>query len=189
MTTTLDIRAQDGRPAGWFNPWQGAIYQREARGYPHGVIVEVGSWLGRSLSFIAPHVRGLQQTVWCVDTWHGSEADETGALAAGFDVFAGFRQNVKRMGIADLVHPLRMPSVDAAQRFDDRSVDLVMIDADHRYESVKADIDAWVPKLKPGGTLMGHDFDPDKWPGVVAAVTLRWPRVQHEHRVWMVRHG
>ena len=47
-------------------------------------------------------------------------------------------------------------------------MDFVFIDADHRYESVKADIRAWVPKLRPGGMLSGHDID---YPSVLRAVS------------------
>ena len=34
----------------------------------------------------------------------------------------------------------------------------VYIDALHDYDSVKADIAAWWPQVKPGGVLAGHDF-------------------------------
>ncbi len=37
--------------------------------------------------------------------------------------------------------------------------DLVFIDADHHYESVKEDIETWYPVVKKGGILCGHDFD------------------------------
>lgn len=49
-------------------------------------------------------------------------------------------------------------SVNAAEQFEDDSIDLVYIDGDHNYESVSADIEAWYPKVKPGGIISGHDY-------------------------------
>lgn len=49
-------------------------------------------------------------------------------------------------------------SVDAAATIKDGSLDLVFVDADHSYEGVKADLTAWVPKVKAGGWIGGHDY-------------------------------
>jgi SAM-dependent methyltransferase len=53
---------------------------------------------------------------------------------------------------------LRDLSCNAVNQFDDNSVDLVYIDADHKYEPVLADIRAWYAKVKPGGILCGDDY-------------------------------
>ena len=37
--------------------------------------------------------------------------------------------------------------------------DFVFIDGDHRYESVRRDIQAWLPKVRPGGIMGGHDCE------------------------------
>lgn len=50
-------------------------------------------------------------------------------------------------------------SVDAAKKFKDCSLDFVYIDGDHRTESVIADIEAWLPKIKKDGMLAGHDYN------------------------------
>lgn len=63
----------------------------------------------------------------------------------------------------------RMHSWDAAPYVEDGSQDIVFIDGDHRYESVKRDIELYWPKVKAGGVLCGDDFGP-AFPGVVRAV-------------------
>ena len=67
---------------------------------------------------------------------------------------------------------LRMPSVEASKRVADAHLDLVYIDANHMYEFVKQDIMAWLPKVRGGGYIAGHDYDnpvEPKW-GVRRAV-------------------
>ncbi len=49
-------------------------------------------------------------------------------------------------------------SVDAAREIKDGSLDLVFIDDDHSYEGCKRSIAAWMPKVKRGGWLGGHDY-------------------------------
>lgn len=51
-----------------------------------------------------------------------------------------------------------------ARCVDDRSLDFVFVDADHSKEGCLADIDAWLPKVKPGGWIGGHDYR-NKWGG------------------------
>ena len=53
---------------------------------------------------------------------------------------------------------LKMLSIDASTMFEDNSLDLVFIDADHKYESVKNDINAWIPKIRKRGIICGHDY-------------------------------
>lgn len=65
---------------------------------------------------------------------------------------------------------IRLGSLEAATRFADGSLDFVYVDAAHDYESVKADLNAWFPKVSDRGIIAGHDFDATH-PGVVQAVT------------------
>jgi predicted O-methyltransferase YrrM len=67
-------------------------------------------------------------------------------------------------------------SAASANKFADGVFDAVFIDADHAYESVARDIDAWLPKVRSGGTLSGHDFMLEI-PGVIRAVMERFDRV------------
>lgn len=54
---------------------------------------------------------------------------------------------------------LRGLSVEMSKQVEDKSLDFVFIDADHSYEGCKGDLDAWLPKVKPGGLISGHDFN------------------------------
>ena len=85
------------------------------------------------------------------------------------------------------------PSLSAAARFADASIDIVMIDADHSAEAVLYDLCAWHRKVKRGGILMGHDLTPLS--GVhhavwwfAAALSLPMPDiVERSHSIWMYR--
>lgn len=65
---------------------------------------------------------------------------------------------------------IEAPSIKAAKLFDDNSLDLVYIDASHKYADVKDDIVAWAPKVTGRGILAGHDYRHGDNPGVAKAV-------------------
>jgi hypothetical protein len=79
----------------------------------------------------------------------------------------GFNRVKSVLGNRHNVKILKMESVEASLLFVDKCLDYVYIDAAHSYKASYADIRAWIPKVKAGGTLGGHDYD---WPGVKEAV-------------------
>jgi hypothetical protein len=82
---------------------------------------------------------------------------------------------LKYMMDADVLHymtPIRMTSVGASKLYTDNSLDFVFIDAFHTYDAVKEDIGVWMPKVRIGGVLAGHDYD---WPEVRRAVDEAFP--------------
>lgn len=58
-------------------------------------------------------------------------------------------------------------SVSAAKHVEDNSLDFVFIDAIHTHDAVTEDLNAWYPKVRPGGLVSGHDYS---WGGVQSAV-------------------
>lgn len=50
-------------------------------------------------------------------------------------------------------------SHNAADQFEDESLDFVFIDGNHMYEWVVMDIANWSKKVRPGGIVYGHDYD------------------------------
>lgn len=161
--------------------WMGYedTYQEAVRITPDGgTIVEIGSFLGRSAAFMAVEIAnsGKKIRFVCVDPFEGH---------LGSGLFDGrcstdtFHANMARGGISHLVETMKMYSVEAAALFEDRSVDFVFIDGAHDYDNVRADICAWLPKVKPGGVLSGHDYG-DGWPmvRVAAQETLSWLNIK-----------
>ncbi len=129
----------------------------------HGSIAEIGSWKGRSThALLTGNTRG---TVTAIDTWRGS-SDPTDKTH-GRDTLEDFTKNVGHF--ANLVVN-RNRGVDAAKDYPDGAFDMVFIDAGHTYEEVRDDIAAWLPKVRTGGLICGHDYHHRKWPGVVRAV-------------------
>lgn len=169
---------------GWFDFQRLYDEQLTRIGNNRAIFVEVGSWLGKSTAYMAEEIKRRYKKVKlvAVDTWKGTSHEEHQQHAvrdAGGDLFHVWQKNMSRAGVLPFVQPMQMPSVEAAARFPDRSVDFIFIDADHAYDAVKADIRAWRPKLKAGGVIAGHDFH--QWEGVKRAVEEEF---RGKFRVW-----
>jgi SAM-dependent methyltransferase len=122
-------------------------------------IVEVGSWKGRSAAFMAVEIINSNKNIKfdCVDTWKGSIEHTTYDVTTEEKLYDVFLSNIEP--VKHTINPIRMTSIDASKLYEDDSLDFVFIDASHEYEDVKADILAWLPKVKIGGILAGHDYD------------------------------
>ncbi len=67
-----------------------------------------------------------------------------------------YAQVQQRLGIKPQVVILRKFSLDAAKIFRDEFFNWLYLDADHT--KAKKDLEAWWPKIKPGGWWTGHDY-------------------------------
>ena len=155
---------------GFFTEDEGRWYARFARALVGGTFVEVGSWKGRSTSFIAPVCKANGTRLVCVDHWRGSSDDlgpKYAAILAVEDVEQTFRANMQALHVE--VEVLAETSRDAAARFATGSVDRVFLDGSHDGPSVAEDLLLWSDRLAPGGVLAGHDYDV-KHPALVASV-------------------
>lgn len=123
------------------------------------VFVEIGSWSGHSTSMIASAIKALGGHLSCVDHWKGSEGTELLKLAKDNNVYEIFANNMKGSGLWDYITPLVMSSKEAVAKFEDKSIDFLFLDGDHRYEQFKEDLVMWLPKMKVGGIICGHDCD------------------------------
>lgn len=137
-------------------------------------VCEVGSWAGRSAIIMAQ----AGAKVHCVDTWEGS-ANDPGCKAYDGKHGTPFEVFIKNTAGLDIKSTIgRSPVV--ADRFQDGEFDIVYIDAEHDYKSVRADILAWRSKAKH--ILAGHDYR--VFDGVKQAVCELCPTHTVEGNVW-----
>jgi predicted O-methyltransferase YrrM len=123
------------------------------------VIAEVGSWKGMSTAILAKTVSDFHGKVFAVDHWQGNEGVPEHKQSQTTDMLTLFRYNMRALNVSEYVYPLVMPSEIASSIFPDKSLDMVFIDADHRYEFIKQDIELWYPKVKDKGIIAGHDCE------------------------------
>jgi hypothetical protein len=146
--------------------------------------VEVGAWKGRSSAFMAVEIANSGKKIQfdCVDTWQG-DPNEQGHMEDEHvregKLYEHFLDNMKP--VEGYYKPVRASSTEAANLYEDGSLDFVFIDAAHDYDNVKADIAAWFPKVKEGGLIGGHDWG---HPPVARAVQDSLPDIAIEYGCW-----
>lgn len=152
----------------------------EEHGLKYGA--EVGVKEGENLFFIMEHCPELKMIG--VDAWEQQLSEEDGEDYRSWNMgsmYEGVLKNAERYG--ERLTIMKKFSVDAAKHIEDKSLDFVFIDAQHTYDSLKADIQAWEPKLREGGFMLGHDIH---FPGVLKAVKEIYPDyIELENKVWM----
>lgn len=138
---------------GWLSNKEGRLLYDLAKNCTgKGVIVEVGSWMGKSTIWLANGSKaGNNVKIYAIDPHSNA-------------TLAQFMSNIKGAKVDDIITPIVKKSEDAAQVFD-LPVELVFIDGDHEYEGVKKDFEAWYPKLIDNGTIAFHDAGRTGWPG------------------------
>lgn len=138
-------------PLGPWNSVEGLADLLKEVCQPDFIVVEIGAFAGVSSDLIARYCR----TLYCVDIWEKYPDQQLigpDAIMKARDLFDQVCH----------IHPHIIPiiglSTEAATVFPDESVDMVYIDAMHDYESVKTDILTWLPKIRRGGWITGHDI-------------------------------
>jgi Methyltransferase domain len=131
----------------------------------HKIIVEIGSFKGRSTRALADNTDGL---VIAIDDFHGPREIEYGNRHRIYEDFLSNTADLKNLAIIKANHR-ELPEPDFIP-------DMVFVDGAHEYEAVRSDIRYWLPRIASGGILSGHDFG---WcPGVEQAVRELLPGFQ-----------
>ncbi len=157
-----------------------ALY-RAAAGLPlNAVVVEIGSFMGRSTVCLALALKdagNLGARVYAIDSFDGN----LGIRQKG-PTYEPFLKNIRAAGVEALIVPLRKTSEQAGKEWDGRLIHLLWIDGDHYYPAPAADIRAWKPFLKEGGLLLMDDC---YMPGVERSIAEEVAASSDFARLWM----
>lgn len=147
-------------------------------------MVEIGSYAGESTVIFAEHFK----KVIAIDPFiEGYDEKDPTCYCAPLStvVYEAFKERTKFFN--NIVH-IRKTSDDAVEDID--KIDFVYIDGNHEYEQVKKDILNYLPKIKKGAYIGGHDFvvtHPAAWAGVKKAVLelLGMPDMLFKEGSWL----
>lgn len=121
-----------------------------------GEVVEVGVAEGNNSELMATW--DCVTKMWMVDNWATIE----GQKGDGSEIQSWHDSNyIKCAAICERDIKCKMiqgMSTIVAEQFENDSLIMVYLDADHSFDAVKRDLVAWYPKVKSGGIIAGHDF-------------------------------
>ena len=158
----------DAIPGFLKSPQQERWFFNAARKAPeNAVIVEIGSFLGRSTASFALACKGTQKHIYAIDLFEGDND-----MYGQGDFQRRFQENMARCGIAEHVTDMKSHSLEVAKGWT-TPIDILFIDGSHEYDDVKADFHAFFPFVKKGGIIAFHDIK-GKWDGVIRF----WAEVQ-----------
>jgi predicted O-methyltransferase YrrM len=144
---------------GWLTDAQACrLWENAARVPPGGVVVEIGSFRGRSavvmasalppearLIAIDPHAGGDRGPQEITPEAERGEADNRAFLA-----------NLERAGVSDRVEHVRLMSSQALASVP-RTIDVLYVDGAHRFGPARDDLLRWGARVADGGTMLVHD--------------------------------
>jgi predicted O-methyltransferase YrrM len=150
---------------------EGLLLHRYARErLPHGPVLEVGTYCGKSAIYLGAAAREVGGTVFTVDHHRGSEENQAGwehhdpTLVVPelglMDTLPVFRTTLARAGLEDQVVAVvgRSTTVSAHWR---TPLSMLFIDGGHAEEHAQNDYTGWAPWLMRDGLLVIHDVFPD----------------------------
>lgn len=123
---------------------------------PHFIMAEIGSFAGVSSALFANYV----DKIHCVDIWNQYvDSGNSSTLLITQDQLKTAEENFDRV-VSEYpnIVKIKKTSIDAAKNFADGSLDMIYIDSAHDFKTVNEDIQSWLPKVKIGGIVSGHDI-------------------------------
>ena len=174
MTVPADLLAAAHAAKGFMPEDEGRFLHDRAveagRAHHGGVLLEVGTYCGKSAVWLGAAARATGATVVTVDHHRGSEENQAGwehhdptlvdPRTSRMDTLPVFRRTIEDAGLEDVVVAVVGTSATVA-RFWRTPLALLFIDGGHGEGPAHADYDGWSPWVSPGGWLVIHDVFPD----------------------------
>jgi|GEM_PF-5746699 len=162
----LDVRLLEG----WLSRRDARLFYETVTSLDvAGDVAEIGCWKGKSTVLLARAAQraAVPRTVWAIDPHEGAHA-----RADRSPTWDAFLHVLRAQGVEDCVRPLRMTSVEAAQRLqaEGRRLAFLYVDGRHEEDEVAEDLSAYLPLLAPRAWVAMDDARPDgTFPGVYRA--------------------
>ena len=146
------------------------LYRLARERLPHGPVLEIGSYCGKSAIYLGAAARDVGGTVFTVDHHRGSEENQSGwehhdttlvdPDTGLMDTLPRFRRTIAAAGLEDQVVAVvgRSTTVSGLWR---SPLALVFIDGGHAEVHARNDFEGWARWLSAGGLLVIHDVFPD----------------------------
>ena len=152
------------------------IELRKLKGKAPLRIAEIGVHLGENAAIICRNFK--IEKLYLIDPYLSYFEYKDFGLSG--NVLAADLQNAKReahkkLDCYSFVQFIEKKSADAAKEIPSNSLDIIYIDGNHTYDFVDEEINLYLPKLKKGGILAGHNWDRF---GVIDAVCAHFSREQ-----------
>ena len=127
-------------------------------------MIEIGSFIGESTVIFATHFKHVS----AIDPFQSDYDPEDPTSKFNFDeVFEEYTRRVESK--KEKVTTYKLTSNDALSVLHGEKFDFIYIDGIHQYENVYEDIMNYLPLVKEGGIIGGHDYG-GPWKGVQQAV-------------------
>jgi MMP 1-O-methyltransferase len=170
MTMPDDLRAVADAAKGFLPPDEAeALYDAAYDMAPHGLLLEVGTYCGKSATWLGAAARARGGQVVTVDHHRGSEENQPGwewhdpelvdPAVGVMDTLPFLRRTLHAAGLEDVVTAVVGRSATVAGWWR-TPLALLFIDGGHAKEHCIADYAGWAPFVQPDGLLAVHDvFD------------------------------
>ncbi len=127
------------------------------------IICEIGVWKGKSSYIFASAIKDKGGSLYSVDPFDGDgdsaskDSYQEQIKQLSVPLLQNFQDTMRKYGLFECIKVLPYLSSEARKKFKEKQIDLLFIDGNHEYESVKEDYLLWSELIVSGGTLVLHD--------------------------------